>query len=66
MPRFNGVGPEGKGPMTGKGEGSCVIPLNTSEEELNYLKNREEALKRELNKIETRIKKLNNGHINKK
>jgi hypothetical protein len=63
MPKNNGTGPEGKGPMTGKGKGSCVIPLNTFEEELNYLKNREEALKRELRQTRTRIKKLNDRKL---
>ncbi|MFA5552954.1 MAG: DUF5320 domain-containing protein [Phycisphaerae bacterium] len=25
MPRFDGTGPQGKGPMTGKGMGFCVL-----------------------------------------
>ncbi|MBI5444424.1 MAG: DUF5320 domain-containing protein [Deltaproteobacteria bacterium] len=25
MPRFDGTGPEGKGPMTGWGQGRCII-----------------------------------------
>jgi len=63
MPKLNGSGPVGKGPMTGKGRGRCIIPLNTEKEELNYLKNREEGLKRELKKTEVRIKKLNNRKL---
>ncbi len=59
MPKLDGTGPKGKGPITGKGGGHCIIPLNTYEEELNYLKNREKALKTELKKTETRINKLN-------
>jgi mevalonate kinase len=59
MPKLNGTGPTGKGPMTGKGGGSCIIPLNTKEQEIDYLKNREKALKLELAKTEKRINKLN-------
>jgi hypothetical protein len=51
--------------MTGKGEGTCIIPLNTPGEELKFLINRREALKRELAKTETRIKKLSNASKNK-
>ncbi len=65
MPKHDGTGPSGSGPMTGKGEGTCIIPLNTPEEELDFLKNRREALKRELAKTETRIKKLSNASKNK-
>ena len=25
MPRFNGTGPQGGGPMTGRGEGYCAV-----------------------------------------
>jgi hypothetical protein len=27
MPRFDGTGPRGAGPMTGRGEGYCVLEL---------------------------------------
>ena len=27
MPAFDGTGPRGEGPFTGRGEGYCVIPL---------------------------------------
>ena len=27
MPRFDGTGPQGGGPMTGRGEGYCVLEL---------------------------------------
>ena len=30
MPRFNGTGPQGQGPMTGRGEGYCALPLPES------------------------------------
>lgn len=29
MPRFDGTGPRGKGPLTGRGLGYCIEPLNT-------------------------------------
>lgn len=28
MPRFDGEGPSGMGPMTGKGRGYCIVPLD--------------------------------------
>ncbi|MCM8900248.1 DUF5320 domain-containing protein [Caldicoprobacter algeriensis] len=28
MPGFDGTGPLGQGPMTGRGRGYCVVPLN--------------------------------------
>lgn len=28
MPARDGTGPEGQGPMTGRGEGYCVVPLD--------------------------------------
>jgi hypothetical protein len=28
MPRFDGTGPQGRGPMTGRGQGTCIIPVN--------------------------------------
>ncbi|MBE9508330.1 MAG: DUF5320 domain-containing protein [Chloroflexi bacterium] len=30
MPRFDGTGPQGQGPMTGRGEGYCTVPLDRS------------------------------------
>ncbi|NLE76826.1 MAG: DUF5320 domain-containing protein [Chloroflexi bacterium] len=27
MPRFDGTGPTGQGPLTGRGEGYCAVPL---------------------------------------
>ncbi|SHK09143.1 DUF5320 domain-containing protein [Paramaledivibacter caminithermalis] len=27
MPKFDGTGPDGKGSMTGRGRGYCVLPL---------------------------------------
>jgi len=58
MPEYNGSGPAGKGPMTGKGRGYCVLPINTPEEELNLLENREKTLQTELSAIQKRIGEL--------
>jgi Family of unknown function (DUF5320) len=58
MPRFDGTGPEGKGPMTGRGSGYCALPLKTKEQELQFLKNQERVLKQELHSIRTMIKNL--------
>ncbi len=58
MPGFNGTGPRGIGPMTGRGMGYCVIPLSTQDQELDFLKNREQALRKELEQIEARIVRL--------
>ncbi len=59
MPKRNGTGPGGKGPMTGCGSGSCIIPLGTTEQELKFLRNQERVLKQQLQHIGTRIKSLN-------
>jgi len=32
MPRFNGTGPDGKGPLTGRGLGNCVDAKGNSTE----------------------------------
>ena len=31
MPRFDGTGPRGEGPMTGRGEGYCALELPLEE-----------------------------------
>jgi len=56
MPNYDGTGPEGKGPMTGCGKGYCVIPLNNSEQELDFLNKQERVLEAQLKQIKTRIK----------
>lgn len=30
MPQFDGTGPRGTGPMTGRGLGNCVVPIENS------------------------------------
>ena len=56
MPGFDGTGPRGKGSMTGGGMGYCVIPLNTPEQELNFLRNQAQALQAQLKQVRARIK----------
>jgi hypothetical protein len=56
MPNKDGTGPKGKGPLSGRGFGQCIIPLNTEEEERNFLDNQKQGLKDQLQKIESRIR----------
>ena len=58
MPRFDGTGPRGMGPMTGRNRGYCVIPLNIPETELDSLKSQAHDLKAQLEQIEDRIEHL--------
>jgi|WetSurMetagenome_2_1015567.scaffolds.fasta_scaffold683973_2 hypothetical protein len=55
MPSKDGTGPKGKGPLTGRGSGHCILPLNTPEEELNYLKNQKKVLREQLQNVEARV-----------
>jgi prefoldin subunit 5 len=43
--------------------GYCAIPLSTCEEELDYLKKRAQAVRRELGQIEVRIRKLEEPEV---
>jgi hypothetical protein len=58
MPNKDGTGPKGKGPMTGRASGHCIVPLNTTDEEMNYLKNQEKVLKDQLKNVKTRLNAL--------
>lgn len=58
MPGFDGTGLRGMGPMTGRGRGYCVAPLSAQVGDLDYLKERAWAMRRELEQIESRIKKF--------
>jgi predicted RNA-binding protein with EMAP domain len=58
MPEKNGTGPSGKGPLTGRGRGKCIIPLNTQEEELSYLESQEIILSEQLRCVKDRIKSI--------
>jgi hypothetical protein len=58
MPKKDGTGPAGKGPLTGRGSGLCIMPLDSTEVELGFLRNQERALREQLDVIKTRIKSL--------
>ncbi len=34
MPRFDGTGPQGEGPLSGHGEGYCAVRLSRSDQEV--------------------------------
>jgi hypothetical protein len=36
VPRFDGTGPQGEGPMTGRGEGYCAVTLPDEPGQLTY------------------------------
>lgn len=56
MPKLDGTGPNRKGPMTGRGSGYCLVPLNTTEQKLEFLRNRELSLREQLGHVERRIR----------
>ncbi len=58
MPNCDGTGPDGKGPMTGFGMGYCVIPVSSSEQELDILRNKIQILRTQLSQINNRIREV--------
>ncbi len=60
MPNYDGTGPDGKGPMTGFGRGDCVVPIASSEQEIEFLRNQEHVLQAQLKQIRKRIKGVKN------
>jgi hypothetical protein len=58
MPNKDGTGPIGKGPLTGRGSGHCILPLNTTEEELSFLKNQKKVLREQLRHVEAQVRAL--------
>jgi len=36
MPNFDGTGPLGKGPMTGRGEGYCILKMSTNSNTVTF------------------------------
>ena len=58
MPNKDGKGPRTNGPLTGRGCGKCVVPLNTEDQEITYLENRQKALKDEIEQVKTRLQIL--------
>jgi hypothetical protein len=62
MPRFDGTGPDSRGPGTGRGMGLCARARRCSdvkelskEEEKVFLQKRKESLQKELQEIEKRL-----------
>jgi hypothetical protein len=58
MPGLDGMGPRGKGPMTGGGEGFCIVPLGNEEQQVSYLRNCAGRMQEHLKNIKKRIKEL--------
>ena len=58
MPGFDGTGPLGKGPLTGRGEGFCVVPINNYN---NSILNKANGMKdRKVNSFYPNLKDHNN------
>lgn len=66
MPKKDGTGPTGTGSMTGRGNGKCIVPLNTKKEEMSFLTNQEKILKENLDQIENRIATLKSSESREK
>jgi len=71
MPGFNGTGPRGMGPMTGRGMGYCVVRLpeprymppatctdSDLKSRLSYLKEQARLMREQIEQIEKSIKTL--------
>ena len=65
MPRFDGKGPHGVGPMTGGCRGYCVVPLNTPEQDIVSLKDQAQSLREQLKQIEASINRIENTRSTK-
>ena len=77
MPGFNGTGPMGLGPMTGRGMGYCVLPCSSHGENgsafvvankkvLDVLKGQAEYLQNQLEQTKKRLAKLEQAGKEKK
>jgi hypothetical protein len=58
MPNRDGTGPEGKGPLTGRGMGDCVIQITSSRQELDFLVNQVQLLQAQIEKSRAKIKAI--------
>lgn len=58
MPRFDGTGPGGQGPMTGRGNGYCAMRLPGPKQEIDYLRRQARVLEMQLNNIRVRLGEL--------
>jgi len=61
MPRFDGTGPRGRGPMTGRGNGYCAVRVTSPEKEIDYLRRQAVALRTQLDSIRIRLEELSAG-----
>ena len=60
MPGFNGTGPYGMGPMTGRGTGYCIVPLPVRGDDLVALKTEVQTVRQKLEQIKSRLSRLEN------
>ena len=62
MPRFDGTGPMGQGPRTGRGMGNCgygcVRRFYSKKEESEMLKEEEQILEKDLKAIKERLSEI--------
>ncbi len=60
MPRFDGTGPLGSGPLTGRGLGECRYKRRffTRKEEVEELKEEAERLEEDLRAVKERISEM--------
>lgn len=58
MPRCDGTGPRGQGPMTGWGNGYCAVRISSPQQEIDYLRRQTMALRRQLSIIRIRLEEL--------
>ena len=58
MPEIDGTGPRGRDNMTGGDRGFCAVQVSAPQQELDFLKNQSQALREQLEQIETRIKDM--------
>jgi hypothetical protein len=63
LPKHDGSGPNKKGPLTGRGSGNCVVSIDTTQEEIMFLKNQEQTLKQQIKHIKTRINHIEETSI---
>ena len=63
MPDRDGQGPRGMGSLSGKCQGNCIVKINTPEEELAYLLNRQQVLKEELEATQKRLARVQHDSL---
>ncbi|HXZ29916.1 MAG TPA: DUF5320 domain-containing protein [Dehalococcoidia bacterium] len=58
MPNKDGTGPNGKGPMTGRGGGRCIVSVKLPNEELDYLNSQKQVMKQQIRVVNDRISRI--------